>query len=211
MKRQLIPFFLLMLLAGCSSPSTQPISPIVESHSTTDTTVPVVSQVPVDTTVASAAAPPPTAPEAKAPAPVPTEKKAAPAAEKDEIHRFTNGKVSVRITPWVEENRTITLYDPTGAVTYTFEDTRRVFSSVTHLSFREDGSVSQAKTHLNPGASRYMHYSNVTFSNQNEPLERRAWKEPAESLRDDDNVSHWDKATQKWVRKDHPGQLPDGY
>jgi hypothetical protein len=215
MRRHFTSLVLFAVLASCAGPPKEPNPGTKEMTASTSLvdTLPSTKAIGTDTAKGLPEQPaPPTEPKESAPKPAPkVEQKPASPIDDSEVHRFSDGKTSVIITLWREGKRKITVFDKTGKVTYSFDDTRTSYSSVTTLHFREDGSVQKAQTNLNPGASMYMHYASVTFDTDNTPLEQRTWKVPAESPLDGDNVSTWDKTQQKWVRNNQNGRLPDGY
>lgn len=109
-------------------------------------------------------------------------------------------RISVKISPWKNEKRTLQLFAPNGTVTYTFEDVRHSYVSTTELRFREDGSVDKAGVHLNPGASMYWYETEYTFSNTNEPLSYTSRQFPERSIELPDTYL-WDSRHKKWVKQ----------
>lgn len=131
---------------------------------------------------------------------------------KDTIyHYYTNSKkVSVKITPWHEEKRNIILYDPWGKETYSIEDVRHSYSSVSEIkSFHPNGAVDRIETHLNPGASMYWYESSTTFGINNEPLWQTSQRFPARLEDYNNNASYWDKKCSCWKKQEaFPDQPP---
>lgn len=92
------------------------------------------------------------------------------------VYYYKNtSKPSVVMTDWNAENRRfVRFYDPYGQITFTIEDIRSSYSSITELrQFHENGAVALSTITLNPDGSRFWYTSNLTFGINNEPL----WKE----------------------------------
>lgn len=115
---------------------------------------------------------------------------------------FKNNKqMSTLTTPWVNDTRYIRLYDMKGEMTYEFKDERKSYSIVTELRFRENGSVMEAITHTNPGASMYWYETFTRFDENNIPTtqESHEYPEKLSTIMDKNNSKFWDKANKKWI------------
>jgi hypothetical protein len=161
----------------------------------------------------SPAVPTPSKPE---PQPMVKEQPPRPRIEKEEVpevipvqtedtvrHYYTNGSISVKISPWSEFRQTITLYDLYGRVTFETENIRQSYSVSNDLKFHANGAVSTIVEHMNPGASLYMYKSTMTFSTTNDPQVKRNEKWPS-SL---DEISKerpwfWNKQSKQWVQQE---------
>lgn len=119
------------------------------------------------------------------------------------IHYYSNRKISAKISPWKDGKRKILLFHPNGQITYTIDDTKLSYSSISTLKFRPDGSVEKINIEINPGASRYRYKNLITFSNQNEPEWKHAEKFPQESLDDFFDLDYfWDKNSRQWKKQE---------
>lgn len=120
------------------------------------------------------------------------------------VYYYKNSsKPSVVITDWNAENlRFVRLYDPNGQVTFTIEDIRSSYSSITDLrQFHENGALALLTITLTPDGSRYWYTSNLTFGINNEPL----WKEDVQHPQEHvifpgSNKSYWKDG--KWVKQE---------
>lgn len=128
-------------------------------------------------------------------------------------HYYTNGKISVKITPWQESKRQLYFYDLKGVKTFELEDVRHSYSITTHLKFHPNGAASKAEIHNNPGASRYWYETKITFDTTNEPLVKYSRQMPPEHLDLEGNLpSFWNKQKQQWVKQEivKETSTPDG-
>lgn len=118
------------------------------------------------------------------------------------ITYYKNSKViSTITTPWVNDTRYIRLYDMKGEMTYEFKDERKSYSIVTELRFRENGSVLDANTHMNPGASMYWYETYTRFDENNVPFtqESHQYPEKLSTIMDENNTKYWDKPNKRWI------------
>lgn len=114
-----------------------------------------------------------------------------------------NKNKSVEITPWNEGKRTVTLYDPTGKVMYTFHDKRFSYSLTTRIvTFHSNGAVQKAIVHNNPGASNSWSESHITFGSNNEPQWREDIKFPQELTLEGNTKYYWDKNQKNWIKQE---------
>ncbi|CAG5079999.1 hypothetical protein [Parvicella tangerina] len=119
-------------------------------------------------------------------------------------HYYSNGAVSVKITPWQEQKRTITLYNLEGGVTFSAEDVHMSYSVSHMLKFHQNGAVSEMVESTNPGASRYSYKATMTFNTINEPLKMTKSKTPSslEDLVEDNAPWFWDKKSGVWKKQE---------
>jgi hypothetical protein len=120
------------------------------------------------------------------------------------VYYYKNSsKPSVVMTYWNAENmRFVRLYDPFGQITFTIEDIRSSYSSITDLrQSHENGALALLTITLTPDGSRYWYTSNLTFVINNEPH----WKEDIQHPEDHvifpgSNKSYWKDG--KWVKQE---------
>jgi hypothetical protein len=150
----------------------------------------------------------PSTPAPSKPKPTPEPIKPKPAtqpSEKDTIyHKYVNGKVSVKITPWVNQERNVLFYDLYGNQTFALEEVRHSYSISVDLKFAPNGSVSTALVHTNPGASMYWHETTITLDTTNEPISKIDRRYPQNSLDDIMNEKwvYWDKKSKSWKQQE---------
>lgn len=164
-----------------------------------------------DTAVAPAPTKPapntPTAP-IKKPKPAETKPTVTPNVPKESTdtiyHKYVNGKVSVKITPWVDGKRQVLFYDLYGNQTFDLEEVRHSYTVRAELKFAPNGSVHTAVVHTNPGASMYWYESEITFSTINEPISKIDHRYPQNSLDDlmNEKWIYWDKRTKTWKQQE---------
>ncbi|MFN4123942.1 MAG: hypothetical protein ACK4GL_11650 [Flavobacteriales bacterium] len=132
-----------------------------------------------------------------------------PVAENDTIyHYFSNRKLSVKVHPFMNGRRKIQVYNlVSGKVNIELEDVRLSYSVSHRLRFRPDGSLEKVNVHENPGASRYWHECEMTFSNTNEPQWQTCEQLPMDQLRFPDKY-FWNKATGQWVKQEAVKEQP---
>ncbi|MBS1765346.1 MAG: hypothetical protein JSS90_10310 [Bacteroidetes bacterium] len=113
-------------------------------------------------------------------------------------------KISVEITAWDNGRRTLKFYNPSGEVTYTIEDVRMSYSSITDLKkFYDNGACALIETGMNPGASMYWYEINITFDENNNPLWKEEIEKPEMSLKQNmNNKSWWNAKTKSWVKQE---------
>lgn len=124
---------------------------------------------------------------------------------KDTIyHKYTNGKVSVKITPWVNQERKVLFFDLYGNQTFSLEEVRHSYSIGVDLKFAPNGSVSTALVHTNPGASMYWHETTITLDTTNEPINKIDRRYPQNSLDDimNEKWMYWDKKSKSWKQQE---------
>jgi len=123
--------------------------------------------------------------------------------ETDTIYHYTtDGRLSVRISPWENSYRHIELFDMHGNNVMTLEEARHSFTVSHHITFYENGTVKEIKSHMNPGASMYMYNSTITFKYFNEPQWKRSERFPMMALDDSAKNFYWDKKEKKWVQQE---------
>ena len=132
--------------------------------------------------------------------------------QSDTIFYYYNSpprNVSAKITPWLNGRRQIVLYNPSGIVTYTIEDTKLSYTNISEISGRHpNGAIAEISQHLNPGASMYMYRSVITFDTDNSPLWRSDTKEPETLEEQMHSKSYWDKKTQSWKKQEIARESP---
>lgn len=130
-----------------------------------------------------------------------------PVASDDEVYYYggdLQNRVSVRISAWREGERTITLYDPFGHITFIQKDIRKSFSETSSLrKFHPNGALALLQIRMNPGASLYWHESRVTFNIHNEPEWKITLKRPAKPGDHLDNRLYWDKQRRAWSKQEN--------
>lgn len=117
-------------------------------------------------------------------------------------HYYSNKKLSVKITPWVEGKRKIFFYDLKGEQTFSLEDVRMSYSIITHLQFHPNGAASKAEINNNPGASRYWYETVITFDTDNTPLVKTEQQMPIERIDLENLPSFWNKEKQQWIKQE---------
>ncbi len=115
-----------------------------------------------------------------------------------EYHYYSNKKISVKISPWKNEERSILLFDYDRNITYTFEDVRHSYSFFTELKYHPNGAVSTAITHINPGASMYWYETEIQFTEYNIPVTKKSTQFPME-LDNPPSVQYWNVQKKQWV------------
>ncbi len=132
-----------------------------------------------------------------------------PPSDGTTIYTFRNGKVSAKVTPWVQNRRKTILFDQQGNQTYQMEDVHLDHSITTRLFFREDGSVKNAPIHNNPGASMYWYETGITFDENNQPMFKTEKQMPEHNLSlNGANRSFWNKNTRQWVAQETVREQP---
>lgn len=118
---------------------------------------------------------------------------------------YTNGEISVKMHPWVEQQRAIELFDTNGFLTYSTIDMHLANSIRNEFFFHENGSVSKIIEHNNPGASKEMYEATMTFSKTNEPLQRINSIIPsdAEPIAKQKRM-YWNNVKKQWNFSDSP-------
>lgn len=122
-----------------------------------------------------------------------------------EKHYYKNsGKVSVEITRSNDRTEKFFFFDPSGNLTYAFEEHYSSYSvGVDILEWHDNGAVSKVKVHTNPGASMYWFESIYTFGINNEPEWRIDSRFPQESVTmPGENNFYWDKKNRSWKKQE---------
>lgn len=83
---------------------------------------------------------------------------------------YLNGKVSVKIHPWISDRRKIELFDLYGNRTYETEDIKLSYTQFNSFKFHKNGGVMEMTVSMNPGASLYHFTDRITFSSTNSPI-----------------------------------------
>lgn len=123
----------------------------------------------------------------------------------EKITYYTGTKdISTKTEAWKDGKRTIYLYGPNTKVSYTFNDVNHSYSNVTDLKFRTNGSVAEAITNSNPGASMYWYSIITRFDDSNIPMNRETIKHPTENLEEYMNrkIELWDSRKNAWVKQE---------
>lgn len=119
------------------------------------------------------------------------------------LHHYSNGKISVIITPWEDGRREIQFYDLKGNRTYSMEEARLSYQVSVDLAFHKNGAVKEAYVFTNPGASMYMYSETIQFSSVNEPEWRVSKKTPTLTLDDASGKKYyWDKKDKQWKEQE---------
>ena len=121
---------------------------------------------------------------------------------------YSNNKLSVKVSPWVNGRRKTWLYDYSGGLTYEQEEARLSFHITATLHFRKDGSVEKMEIHNNPGASMYWYETVITFGTTNEPQWKTETRYPIQTLDDAGKSFYWDKNGKKWIAQDIVEEKP---
>lgn len=125
------------------------------------------------------------------------------AASDTTYYYYVNKRVSVKITPWVNEKRMLLLYDLYGNNTYEIEEVRQSYTVRAELKFHDNGAVKTASIHTNPGASMYMYLTTITFNTVNEPEQKHDETIPARGLEETMKPwQYWDKKTRQWKKQE---------
>jgi len=128
------------------------------------------------------------------------EKKGNPQTITDTIYyRYSDGRVSVKVCPFLAGERDILIFSPGAKLVHTLTDVRKSYSVGHDLKFRSNGSLELVKQRTNPGASRYWYECTITFGEQNNPLWKHCIQQPAESVLEAlGKKYYWDKVGQEW-------------
>lgn len=119
------------------------------------------------------------------------------------VHHYTNGKVSVIRTPWIDGKRETKLFNLKGDLTYTIEEARLSYQISADLNFHKNGGVETIHVFTNPGASRFMYSSTIHFSTINEPQWKVDKKTPALTIEDASGEKFfWHKKEKRWVKQE---------
>lgn len=132
--------------------------------------------------------------------PQPEPPKTRPVPNEEERKYYSNGKLSVLISPWKEGRRTWKLYDLYGNETIELEEVRLSYSVSYDARFHPNGAVQVIHFSENPGAANFWYEGEMEFSTTNEPITRRVRRMPVESLEEMVHRKwvYWDKRTKSW-------------
>lgn len=122
-----------------------------------------------------------------------------------EEHYYSNGRVSLRIHPWVEGERLWELFDLHGQVTYSAQEVRKSYSVGLRADFHENGAVKALHEHMNPGASMYMYNATMTFDSINQPLWKHVTRTPSYGINErfpGGGYFYWCKQQKTWRPKE---------
>jgi hypothetical protein len=147
--------------------------------------------------------PSPTEPEKKKEEKKSPEKVEVVTAGEERFYYTSSGKLSLIITPWIDEKRKLIFYDPFGVVQYTQEDVRHSYSIISEVKgFHPNGAVAKISVHNNPGASMYWSEAEITFGLNNDPEWKAVMTYPVQSLEQNlNNHYYWDKKAGTWVKQ----------
>lgn len=141
-------------------------------------------------------------PEKKKKEETPEEIKPLKAANEPTLHKYKNGKLSVKITKWNDDgHRFIYFYNAKGEESFSLEDINLSYSVFTHLSFHSNGAASIANISMNPGASQYWYEDHITFDEDNYPLEKSSHRMPYGDLEESLKLPEaWNRETKQWEK-----------
>jgi len=126
-------------------------------------------------------------------------------------HKYVNGKLSVKITPWGDDGRRHQFfYDLYGNLTYEIEDVNLSYQDVCRISqFHTNGAVKKVECTMNPGASRYWYESEMYFSTTNEPETRYNRQMPPDHIdMEEQRPWFWNKQTRQWHKQEIVKEQP---
>ena len=200
-------FLIIIAVLWCTGCNTNGTAHVPENKTDTvvivhrDTVVVIQQQVPapVRQVKDTASSVPIKKPEEKKPQPMPVAAKVVP--EDTVYHYYVNKMISVKVTPWANDERWLLLYDLYGQETYRQQDVRKSYTEFSRLTFHTNGAVAQMITTQNPGASQYWYETTVTFNTINEPEQRVSERKPYEELQVNKPWEYWDKKTRQWRRQ----------
>lgn len=136
------------------------------------------------------------------PAELPKQKAKTTVLNDTTFNYYVNKQISVKTTPWLNDERWILLYNLQGEETYRHKDIRKSYTVFAHLSFHPNGAVSQMQINENPGASRQWSETVITFSTINEPLSKHTELKPVEELLMPKPWEYWDNKTRQWKKQE---------
>jgi hypothetical protein len=127
--------------------------------------------------------------------------------------KYYNGlpkRISVIIGAWKENKRRITFFSPGGIETYSIEDVRHSYSSVSEIvAYHDNGAVAKVKTHTNPGASMYWYDAITTFDTDNTPLWKISTQYPQRSVSlNTDDTYYWHVERKEWIKQTQVKEQP---
>jgi len=119
------------------------------------------------------------------------------------LYLFDDGRISVKIFPFVEGRQSIIVFKPNGDIAFETENVQLSYHVSNDLKFRDDGSLELIKSSMNPGASLYWYESVIGFDIDNEPLYKQTFRHPYESVNDAMGEKYlWNKLERKWVKQE---------
>lgn len=121
------------------------------------------------------------------------------------FHYYVNGKISVKIHPWKDQERKIELFDLYGKVTYTCGDIWKSYTTMHRLSFHSNGAVKKMEVSHNPGASMYFYTDHIQFSTTNDPEVMYKEKFPTNTIQDAMEAQipwFYNKKSKTWVKQE---------
>ncbi|MCC6384084.1 MAG: hypothetical protein LC117_05155 [Bacteroidia bacterium] len=126
------------------------------------------------------------------------------------FYKSTPKRLSVEISSWVDQKRTLRFFNPKGEETYTIEDVRKSYSSVSRIEkMHDNGACKLVEISFNPGASMYWYETEIIFDEDNVPLWKTETQLPemssAQSL---NNKWWWNKSENKWIRQESVLEQP---
>ncbi|MFN0031127.1 MAG: hypothetical protein ACKVOR_03105 [Flavobacteriales bacterium] len=118
------------------------------------------------------------------------------------LHKYKNGKLSVKITKWNDDgHRFIYFYNARGEETFSLEDINLSYTVFTHLSFHPNGAASVANISMNPGASLYWYEDHITFDEDNYPIQKSSHRMPYGDLEESLKLPEvWNRETKQWEK-----------
>lgn len=113
-------------------------------------------------------------------------------------------KVSVIVTPWINQKRKVIFFNPFGDTTYVCNDVRMSYSITTRINkFYNNGAVNTITINNNPGASKYWTETYITFDINNNPQWKTVTQKPEINLEEGLNNKYWWNAKAKeWVKQE---------
>lgn len=148
---------------------------------------------------------PKSTPEIQPPPKEESPKRSVPVIRNEEEKKFySNGKLSLWISPWKDGRRYWKLYDLYGNETIELEEVRLSYSVSYDARFHENGAVHMIHFSENPGAANFWYEGEMEFSTTNEPITRRVRKMPFENLEEmvKRKWVYWDKRTKSWKEQE---------
>lgn len=207
--KNIIPLFCLTcLMAACNNKPTE-----ITNEKTRDTLVLVHRDTVVVIQQAGPPAPALPQPTPATKEPAIKENKPAPPAIPQKIaknenasdttyHYYVNKRVSVKITPWVDSERWVLLYDLKGVETYRQQEVHKSYTERAELKFHPNGAVSTMEIHTNPGASMYWYETTITFGTTNDPIQKLSERKPIDRLEMNQPWEYWDSKKKEWRKQE---------
>ncbi len=122
-------------------------------------------------------------------------------------------RISVEISAWNNDRRTIKFYNPFGEITYKIEDVKLSYSSITELKrMHDNGACALIETSMNPGASMYWYETKITFDENNNPLWKEEIEKPEMTIEQNlNNKSWWNAKAKSWIKQEIIKEQPVPY